>query len=130
LSPDRALNPEERALLQDLIDSSYSQFVGVVAKGRNLSEETVKTFADGRVFSGEQALSLGLVDELGDEDHALRLAAQLADLDQDDIRPITLGKPRRKVSSLLPGSQLLSQLQQWLTMELMGSGQVLWLYRP
>ena len=130
LSPDRALNPEERALLQDLIDSSYSQFVGVVAKGRNLSEEKVKTFADGRVFSGEQALSLGLVDELGDEDHALRLAAQLADLDQDDIRPVTLGKPRRKVSNLLPGSQVFRQLQQWLTMELMGSGQVLWLYRP
>ena len=104
LSPDRALNPEERALLQDLIDSSYSQFVGVVAKGRNLTEETVKTFADGRVFSGEQALSLGLVDELGDEDHALRLAAQLADLDQDDIRPVTLGKPRRKVSNLLSSS--------------------------
>jgi protease-4 len=70
------------------------------------------------------------VDELGDEDHALRLAAKLADLDQDDIRPVTLGKARRKVSNLLPGSQIVSQLQKWLTMELMGSGQVLWLYRP
>ncbi|BEV35930.1 signal peptide peptidase SppA [Synechococcus sp. M16CYN] len=129
LSPDRPLNAEESALLQDLIDSSYGQFVAVVAQGRNLSEETVKQFADGRVFSGEQALGFGLVDELGDEEHARQLAAELANLDQDDIRPVTLGKPRRKVSSLLPGSQIFSQIQQRLSIELMGSGQVLWLYR-
>jgi protease-4 len=54
----------------------------------------------------------------------------LADLDEDDIRPVTLGKQRRKLSGLLPGSQLLHQLQQRLSIELMGSGQVLWLYRP
>ena len=53
-----------------------------------------------------------------------------ADLDADDIRPVTLGKQRRKLSGLLPGSQLLHQLQQRLSIELMGSGQVLWLYRP
>ena len=101
-----------------------------MAQGRNLELETVKRFADGRVFSGEQAQALGLVDELGDEDHARRLAAQLADLDADDIRPVTLGKQRRKLSGLLPGSQLLHQLRQRLSIELMGSGQVLWLYRP
>ena len=130
LSPDRPLSDAERALLQELIDSSYGQFVGVVAQGRNLELETVKRFADGRVFSGEQAQALGLVDELGDEDHARRLAAQLADLDADDLRPVTLGKQRRKLSGLLPGSQLLHQVQQRLSIELMGSGQVLWLYRP
>ena len=47
-------------LLQELIDSSYGQFVGVVAKGRNLELETVKRFADGRVFSGEQATGPGV----------------------------------------------------------------------
>ena len=117
-------------MLQELIDSSYGQFVGVVAQGRNLELETVKRFADGRVFSGEQAQALGLVDELGDEDHARRLAAQLADLDADNIRPVTLGKQSRKLSGLLPGSQLLLQLQERVSIELMGSGQVLWLYRP
>ena len=130
LSPDKPLGEAERGILQALIDSSYSQFVGVVAQGRNLDLETVKRFADGRVFSGEQAQALGLVDELGDEEHARRLAAQLADLDADDIRPVTLGKQRRKLSGLLPGSQLMHQLQQRLSIELMGSGQVLWLYRP
>ena len=78
----------------------------------------------------DRAQALGLVDELGDEDHARRLAAQLADLDADDIRPVTLGKQRRKLSGLLPGSQLLYQLQERLSIELMGSGQLLWLYRP
>ena len=130
LSPDRPLSPEERALLQELIDSSYGQFVRVVAEGRSLTEETVRGFADGRVFSGEQAKSLGLVDELGDEDHARRLAARLADLDEQTTRPVTLGKPRKKLMNLLPGSQLIALLQQRLSLELMGSGQVLWLYRP
>ena len=130
LSPDRPLSPEERALLQELIDSSYGQFVRVVAEGRSLTEETVRSFADGRVFSGEQAKTLGLVDELGDEDHARRLAARLADLDEQTTRPVTLGKPRKKLMNLLPGSQLIALLQQRLSLELMGSGQVLWLYRP
>ena len=130
LSPDRPLSPEERALLQELIDSSYGQFVRVVAEGRSLTEETVRGFADGRVFSGEQAKSLGLVDELGDEDHARRLAARLADLDEQTTRPVTLGKPRKKLMNLLPGSELIALLQQRLSLELMGSGQVLWLYRP
>jgi protease-4 len=104
--------------------------VGVVAAGRQLTTDQVKSFADGRVFSGEQALALGLVDELGDEEHARRLAAKIADLDEEKSRPITLGKERRKFSGLLPGSAVLHQLQTRVSLELMGNGQVLWLYRP
>ena len=130
LSPDRPLSDNERALLQELIDSSYGQFVKVVADGRKLSEDTVRSFADGRVFSGEQAQQLGLVDELGDEDHARRLAARLADLDEDAVRPVTLGRPKKKLTSLLPGGAFMEQLQERLSLELMGSGKVLWLYRP
>ena len=130
LSPDRPLSEEERALLQELIDSSYGQFVRVVAEGRSMTEEAVRGFADGRVFSGEQAKTLGLVDELGDEDHARRLTARLADLDEQTTRPVTLGRTRKTLMNLLPGSQLIALLQQRLSLELMGSGQVLWLYRP
>ena len=78
LSPDKPLSEGERSILQALIDSSYSQFVAAVATGRKLSEETVRSFADGRVFSGAQALGLGMVDLLGDEDTARREAARLA----------------------------------------------------
>ena len=58
------------------------------------------------MFSGEQAKTLGLVDELGDEEHARRLAAKLADLDEDNTRPVTLGRTRKKLMGLLPGSSL------------------------
>ena len=64
LSPDRALTDEEKNLLQSLIDSSYEQFVKAVAEGRKISEEKVREFADGRVFTGAQAKELGLVDGL------------------------------------------------------------------
>ena len=130
LSPDRPLSSDERALLQALIDSSYGQFVSVVAEGRKLTPESVRSFADGRVFSGEQAKQLGLVDELGDEEHARRLAARLADLDEENVRPVTLGRSKKKLMGLLPGRTLIEPLQQRLSLELMGSGQLLWLYRP
>ena len=130
LSPDRPLSEEERSLLQTLIDSSYEQFVAAVAEGRGLSKDAVRSFADGRVFTGEQAVDLGLVDELGDEDDARRLAARLADLDEEEVKPVTLGKSRRKLSGLLPGSSFLHQIQNRVSLELMGSGQILWLHRP
>ncbi|TAG52038.1 MAG: signal peptide peptidase SppA, partial [Oscillatoriales cyanobacterium] len=65
LAFDRQLTEPEQQILQDLIDSSYQQFVETVAEARKLPVENVKTFADGRVFTGQQALELGLVDRLG-----------------------------------------------------------------
>ena len=130
LSPDRGLSDAERQLLQELIDSSYGQFVTAVAAGRGLEEEAVRAFADGRVFSGAQALPLGLVDVLGDEESARRLAAELAGLDPEKTQPITFGKPPRKLLGLLPGATLLQQLSQSLRLELSWNGQPLWLHRP
>jgi protease-4 len=130
LSPDRALTEDERRLLQDLIDSSYDQFVTAVAEGRSLTPDAVRAFADGRVFSGAQALELGLVDELGDEEHARRLAARLAGLDEEHSRPVTLGRNRRRLAGLIPGRSMLAEIRRLLSLELAWSGQVLWLYRP
>lgn len=129
LSPDRALSADERQLLQDLIDSSYDQFVAAVAEGRGLEPDAVKAFADGRVFSGAQAKELGLLDELGDEEQARVLAARLADLDEERCKPVTLGKPRKSLLQGLPGSALLSAVQQRLSAELELSGQLLWMHR-
>ncbi|MCP9848255.1 signal peptide peptidase SppA [Cyanobium sp. Morenito 9A2] len=130
LSPDRALSEGERELLQALIDSSYGQFVSAVAEGRGLSESVVRSFADGRVFSGAQAKELGLVDELGDEEDARRLAARLADLDEEKTRPVTFGRPRKGLGVLIPGRALWGELQTALSLELAWGGQPLWLYRP
>ena len=130
LSPDRALTEAERGLLQELIDSSYGQFVAAVAQGRGLDEEAVRRFADGRVFSGAQARELGLVDELGDEERARQLAAELAGLDPERTRPITFGKPPGRLAGVLPGRNLLGTVAEALRLELAWAGQPLWLHRP
>lgn len=77
-SPVRPLSPEDRAILQRVIDDAYEQFVRVVAEGRNLPLERVKDFADGRIFTGERARGLGLVDEIGSLEDAIREAGRLA----------------------------------------------------
>ncbi|WP_415399553.1 signal peptide peptidase SppA [Synechococcus sp. W4D4] len=130
LSPDRALSAGERQLLQELIDSSYGQFVSAVAEGRCLSEEEVRRFADGRVFSGAQAKDLGLVDALGDEEQARRLACELAELDLEKTKPITFGQEKNRFAGVIPGRSLFSLALQWLKLELSSSGQPLWLHRP
>jgi protease-4 len=80
-SPFRDMTKEERDLLQALIDDVHEQFVAVVSASRALDKETVKGFADGRIFTGRQAMGLKLVDELGDLDHAAGLAAAMAKLE-------------------------------------------------
>lgn len=65
------LTDEQREILQSLIDESYNIFVDVVAENRNLTTEEVKELADGRVYSPEQAKSLGLIDEIGTVEEAL-----------------------------------------------------------
>ncbi|MFA6030730.1 MAG: signal peptide peptidase SppA [Elusimicrobiota bacterium] len=76
-SMTRPMTKEERELLQGLIDDAYGQFLGAVAQGRKMSEESVRPLADGRIFTGRQALGLKLVDELGDSTRAVELAAKL-----------------------------------------------------
>ena len=65
LSPDRAMTATEKALLQAMVNDMYEQFVAVVAEGRKLSPEQVRPLADGRIYTGRQALTAGLVDEMG-----------------------------------------------------------------
>jgi protease-4 len=68
----RDLTPEEREILQSIVDESYDEFVSVIVEGRGLPEERVREIADGRVYSGEQAKELGLVDSFGGLDEAAR----------------------------------------------------------
>lgn len=75
-SPMKPLSPEGRAILQGLVNSVHAQFVRDVAKGRKMEEEKVRELADGRVYSGEQAKGLGLVDLLGNMEDAIDQAAK------------------------------------------------------
>ena len=71
------MSPEEQALLQGVIDSVHKQFIDAVAKGRTLPRDKVTPIADGRIFSGEQAKAIGLVDQLGNFQDALDAAAKM-----------------------------------------------------
>jgi protease-4 len=80
-SPVREMSEEDRALLQGLIDDVHSQFIDSVADGRKLDKQAVRTLADGRIFTGRQAKQVGLVDELGSLEAAIRYAGELAGID-------------------------------------------------
>lgn len=77
-SPLRPLSSEGRTILQALVDNVHEQFVRAVARGRGMPEAKVRELADGRVYSGEQAKELGLVDVLGNMEDAIDLAAKRA----------------------------------------------------
>lgn len=134
LAFDRETTTEEVQILQQLIDVSYGQFVSTVAKGRGLDEETVRTFADGRVFTGEQALELGLVDRLGTEEDARRWAAELAGLDPNKTEYFNIEEPKPFINRLIPGrSQAnfgIAGAIDAVQFELATNGLPLWLYRP
>ncbi|HAV22612.1 MAG TPA: signal peptide peptidase SppA [Bacteroidetes bacterium] len=76
-SPFRKTTPQERAYFQQLVEDVYQQFVDVVAKERKLKESFVRKYADGRVFSGRQAVAWGFVDTLGTYEDAIAIAGTM-----------------------------------------------------
>ncbi|HEY9888977.1 MAG TPA: signal peptide peptidase SppA [Candidatus Obscuribacterales bacterium] len=143
LAFDRELTDSEKTILQELIDVSYGQFVRTVAQARNLTEERVRSFADGRIFTGEQALELGVVDRLGTEKDARHWAAELAGLDPEKAEVIKIEPKKSGLQKFFPGrSQSLVEqafptatanlqtVTNWLEFEISTAGLPLWLYRP
>jgi protease-4 len=102
-APDRAMTEAERELVQKLIDNVHAQFIQAVAQQRRLPEERVRELADGRVFSGEQALENGLIDRLGNYTDAVRLAASLSGLDEEEPHLIYQEEKRYSLFRLLTG---------------------------
>jgi len=89
---DRQMTEEERALLQTTVDDIHAQFVEAVAAGRNMEPEEVEALADGRIFSGRQAMNEGLVDALGTLEDAVATAGRMAGIRgrphvQEPVRP-------------------------------------------
>jgi protease-4 len=81
----RELTPEEEEIMQEMIDEYYEQFIDVVAEGRGLSKDDVRDLATGQLYSGTEAKELGLVDELGDLNTAINLAAELAGIEAPKV---------------------------------------------
>jgi len=76
----RSMTPEERRILQALLDDVYDQFILAVADGRGLEPKDVRAFAEGRIYSGRQAQRLKMVDDLGGLEDAIEAAAKMAGL--------------------------------------------------
>jgi protease-4 len=127
-SPLRDMTPEEKVIIQDLVDDIYNQFVDVIVKERKLPREKVIEIADGRVFSGRKAKELGLVDDLGDMAFAAKLASKFAGKDGK----YDLVYPRKKRLSvfdfLLEGAA--SQISNSLKEKMKSSSALSYLYYP
>jgi len=84
-SPFRQLTPEERAIFQSVIDQMYGRFVGLIVEHRKIPEARVREFADGRIYTAEQAKALGLVDSIGYMDDVVAAARKTAGLEEAKI---------------------------------------------
>lgn len=96
-SPLREFSPEDKAMLQSVIDNTHQQFVRAVAEGRKLPIDEVRKIADGRILSGEQAMAIKLVDRLGTLQDAVEEAGKQAGISGE---PELLLPPKKKVNYL------------------------------
>jgi protease-4 len=124
--PGRPLNPILAEVLQQTIEQGYKRFLERVAKGRKLSLEDVEKAAQGRVWSGKEALTLGLVDKLGNLKDAAQSAARLADL--DDFEVIVLKRPLSARERILETfNRLIFRLSQYTDLSI--KRPPVWFYR-
>lgn len=74
----RGFTDEERSMIQDMVDDTYSQFINTISRGRNISMEKLEPLAQGQIFTGSQAVENGLADEIGNLNTALDVVRKLA----------------------------------------------------
>jgi len=132
-SPFRPLTAQERAVFQSVIDQMYGRFVTLIARSRKIPEDRVRTFADGRIYTAEQAKALGLVDQIGYMDDVVAAARKAAGI--EDARVIMYQRPKDYRANFYsaapaPVPGLEASLQQ-LTALVSGSGpRFLYLWWP
>jgi protease-4 len=91
----RSMTERERKSLQSVVDDTYDQFVEAVSTGRKMEKEKVKTIADGSIFTGRQAKDMGLVDQLGNLQDAIKIAGEMAGIKEF---PRTVKEIKRKIT--------------------------------
>lgn len=111
-SPVREMKPEERRLLEDVIQNVHQQFIEAVCQGRRLSREQVEEIADGRIFTGQQAKALGLIDELGSFEDAVDLAKKMVGL-SGEVKLIFTEKKRFSIWDFI-FSEMMGEIKQSL----------------
>lgn len=114
--PSRQMKPEEKALIQGYVERFYDVFLTRCADGRHKSKQEIDLIAQGRVWTGEQALSIGLVDELGGLDKAVSIAAQKAQL--ENYTTVSYPEERSFLSRLMDDS--FNNMKMKLTKNMIG----------
>src|SRR5579863_7282286 len=107
-NPARDLTPSEQAYMQSLIDNMFGQFIQAVADGRKMKFEEVKSIANGKVWTGEQALSMKLIDQVGDFESAVSDTAKSVGIKGEP----TLVRPDRDRKTML--DLLTGDISQWI----------------
>lgn len=105
-SPFRPMTDVERKLLRGVVMDIYDQFVETVSESRKIPIDSVRAIADGRVFSGRQALKIGLVDTLGGEDVAIQIAKDMAGI-KGKAQLLKQKRPIRLIDLILGESNVL-----------------------
>lgn len=124
-SPVREMTPAEKSLIQSVVDDIHDQFIEAIVLNRDITRKEIEHIADGRIFTGRQALDAGLVDALGNMERAIEEASDLAEIE---------GKPEvvyheKKRKSLL--RYILSETISSFSEELSEGGSGIdYLYRP
>jgi len=127
-SPVRKMTASEQALLQGFSDNVHSQFIKDVATGRRQSEDEIRKIADGRIFSGETAKSLGLVDRLGNFEDAIEWAGNLGGItgEIEVVYPPEKKAPFMKYLLESTAEQINETICRWGTSVITGG----YLYQP
>jgi protease-4 len=124
----RDMEEKEREILQNLVDTVHNQFIDAVANGRNLPDESVRDIADGRIVTGEEAVRLNLVDEIGDYHVAVQIAKEMAGI-EGEVELLDRELYWDSLFQLLATSSI-DRIFHVLGLETAGSLPVKYLYQP
>ena len=124
-SPTRAMTTRERQLLQDFVNKIHNQFVQDVARGRKMATAEVAKLADGRIFTGEEALELGLIDRLGNLEDSIEWAGGLGGI-KGDVPAVFIQEKKFSILKYLADSTLQELFDKAVNMSITGG----YIYRP
>jgi len=99
-SPSRPVNEEDREYFQAVVDDQHEQFISAVAEGRDIPIDEIRKYADGRIFTGNQALEISLIDTIGTFDDAIAIAGELVGI-KGNPKKIEVRKKRESIFDLL-----------------------------
>jgi len=112
---NKALSPYQRQMIQNSVERVYDHFISKVAKGRGMAKADVDRIGQGRVWSGTQAIEIGLVDELGGLRNAISKAAELAEIDTYKIKSLPVQKdPFQKIMDDIMGESTSVAIKYYL----------------